>query len=163
MTGRTDSSERVNLRCSAVVFREERVLLVQRATDWVLPGGTPRSGESVASCARREVAEETGLQIHPRKVAFLLETSNRDAGEHLLDVVFLADEMGRPGEPQTVEDGLQPRFCALDDLTGMRLRPPLAGYLRALHARGDAGVGLYLGNLWRPDPDLDTNLLGDRR
>jgi 8-oxo-dGTP diphosphatase len=56
----------VNLRCSAVVFRGESVLLCRRSSSedtWVLPGGTPRAGEGSAMAARREVAEETGLQI----------------------------------------------------------------------------------------------------
>jgi 8-oxo-dGTP diphosphatase len=47
----------VELRCSAIVVRERTVLLVHRvgsgADDWVLPGGTPRPGESMAACARR--------------------------------------------------------------------------------------------------------------
>jgi 8-oxo-dGTP pyrophosphatase MutT (NUDIX family) len=38
------------------------------AGDWVLPGGYPESDESLAACAQRELAEETGLQrtVHPR-------------------------------------------------------------------------------------------------
>jgi 8-oxo-dGTP diphosphatase len=52
----------IDLRCSVAAFRGDSVLLVHRkrddAKDWVLPGGTPRPGESMASCARRETLEE---------------------------------------------------------------------------------------------------------
>lgn len=59
-----DKPASVNVHCSAVVFRGQDVLLVCRdrdgGHDWVLPGGTPRPGESMAACARRETLEETG-------------------------------------------------------------------------------------------------------
>lgn len=109
-----DSTERVNLRCSAVVFRGSQVLLLRRerggSAEWVLPGGTPRRGESAASCARREVSEETGLQVTVSRVAFVLEASNRDDGLHLMDLVFTTTEQDRTAVPQEMEVGLTPVF-----------------------------------------------------
>lgn len=149
-----DSTERVNLRCSSIVFRNQQILLLRRErdgrADWVLPGGTPRPGESAASCARREVAEETGLQISVDRVAFVLEASNPADGSHLLDLVFTTTEGDRTAEPQEIEPGLRPIFYPLDRLAGLRLRPPITGYLRGLHLRGRRGEGAYLGNVWRP-------------
>jgi ADP-ribose pyrophosphatase YjhB (NUDIX family) len=151
-----DSNERVNVRCSAVLFRGEQVLLLRRergaTVDWVLPGGTPNRGESVASCARREVAEEAGLQVTVDRVAFVLEASNADSGTHTLDLVFTATETDRSAWPQAHEQGLAPHFVAVADLTAHALRPPIAGHLRALHAAGGTGTGAYLGNVWRPAP-----------
>lgn len=51
-----------------VVFRGDRVLLVRRAREphageWSLPGGLQRLGETIAATARREVFEETGIDI----------------------------------------------------------------------------------------------------
>jgi 8-oxo-dGTP pyrophosphatase MutT (NUDIX family) len=55
----------VELRCSAIVFRDDRLLLLRRrrdgAEDWVLPGGHPGSREGAAACVEREVLEETGI------------------------------------------------------------------------------------------------------
>lgn len=71
--------EGTEVRCSAVVFKGRDILLVRRAAagDWVLPGGIPRPGESMAACARRETAEETGLAIEPDRIAFVLESLGR--------------------------------------------------------------------------------------
>ena len=84
----------VDVRCSAVVFRGDAVLLVHRAKDgaddWVLPGGTPRPGESMAACAQRETLEETGLPVDPGRVAFVLETMAPESWRRMVDLVFLA-------------------------------------------------------------------------
>jgi 8-oxo-dGTP diphosphatase len=58
------------LRCSAIVVRQQAVLLIHRtydgAEDWVLPGGTPHAGESTAACARRQAGHLRGL-LGPRR------------------------------------------------------------------------------------------------
>lgn len=144
----------IDLRCSVVVFKDDRVLLVHRVRDdgddWVLPGGTPRPGESTAACARRETLEETSLPVDPGRIAFVLEAGGPDNSRRVVDLVFLAALAGH-SEPGSTEDGAEASFVPLSVLPELRLRPPLAGHLRALHARGPARTAAYLGNLWRPD------------
>ncbi|HVA61726.1 MAG TPA: NUDIX hydrolase [Mycobacteriales bacterium] len=147
----------VNLRCSVVVFRRDGVLLVERDAeyggDWVLPGGNPRNGEGTAACARREAREETGLEVDPARVAFVLEASHRGSRLHTIEIVFFGKLADSSAEPSQQEPGLRPAFVPLADLTSLDLRPPLAGHLRALHARrGDEATAPYLGNVWRPRP-----------
>jgi ADP-ribose pyrophosphatase YjhB (NUDIX family) len=153
----TRSDSLVHLRCSAVLFDGDRILLVHRTKeedDWVLPGGRPLEGESMASCVRRETLEETGLQVTASRFAFVLEVGDPEHARRIVDMVFLADRAGPRGEPQSLEAGREPEFVSLSELSRLRMRPPIAGYLRGL-PRGRAVGAAYLGNLWRPDEALD--------
>ena len=145
--------QKFGIRCSAIVFRNDHVLLVRRdrTSDWVLPGGTPRAGETVASCTRREVAEETGLHVTVDRVAFVLEAHSPDGQMHLLDLVFTVSELDRSREPEAVEPGLAPHFYPVADIGALELKPPIAGFIRNLHSRASKGEGAYLGNVWRPE------------
>jgi 8-oxo-dGTP diphosphatase len=144
----------IDLRCSTILFRDESVLLIHRtyggADDWVLPGGTPREGESMAACARRELSEETGITADPARVAFVLEAVEPGPGRRTVDLVFLASGPASGQLPERREAGLEPRFVPLAQLHELDLRPPVAGHLRGMRARGVPSAP-YLGNLWRPD------------
>src|SRR5688572_6936401 len=66
--------ERPYLAVSAAVFRNGKVLLVQRARPpargiYTLPGGVVECGETLAEAVVREVREETSLEIDPIALA----------------------------------------------------------------------------------------------
>lgn len=61
------------------------------------------------------------------------------------------DDWVLPGGRPQREPGLEPVFVPLDELPGLRMRPPLAGHLRGLHGRADLPSAPFLGNLWRPE------------
>jgi len=144
----------IDVRCSAIVFRRGAVLLVRRAHDgmvvWTLPGGTPREGESMVACARREVFEETGVSADPSRVAFVLEAMAPRGGRRRLDIVFLVTGLEPGAEPLAREPGVEPRFVPVDQLNELTLLPPVAGHLRGLLQQGGYRYAPYLGNLWRP-------------
>lgn len=148
-----DAHEHVRLRCSAVVFRDDSVLLLHRATrgrdDWVLPGGCPRPGEGTAACARREALEETGLRVEVGRCAFVLETIDPATRDRTVELVFHAADGG--GVPACTEYGLDPCFVELAALARLNLRPPIGGHLRGMGHRTAPPSAPYLGNLWRPD------------
>ena len=68
----------------ALIFRRGRILMAQRGKQplkglWSLPGGAVETGESLDAAVRREVREETGLEVKPVKVFEIFERIMRDS------------------------------------------------------------------------------------
>jgi len=71
------------LGAAAVVMHEGRVLLIRRGQPpdegaWSIPGGAVELGEPVADALRREVREETGLEIAVGAFLEVFERIERD-------------------------------------------------------------------------------------
>ena len=84
MSGGRSYPERPILGIGAIVIESGRVLLVERGREplkgfWSLPGGVLEVGESLAEGIRREMREETGLEIEPLSVVEIFERIMRDA------------------------------------------------------------------------------------
>ena len=68
----------------ALILKRDRILMAQRGKEplkgwWSLPGGALETGETLADGVRREVREETGLDIRPLGVLEIFERIMRDA------------------------------------------------------------------------------------
>ncbi len=62
---------------------QDRVLLVQRGKPprlgtWSLPGGAQHLGERAEAAARRELLEETGIEVGPLELAAVVDAISRD-------------------------------------------------------------------------------------
>lgn len=97
--------ERPRVGIGVLVMKEGKVLLGKRRGshgdgEYASPGGHLEHLESVADCAAREVAEETGLVIgEPRFVRAMNLTTY--APKHYIDLMFVADWIA--GEPAALE------------------------------------------------------------
>ena len=142
---------------AVIVIRDGQVLLGKRksahgAGTWALPGGHLEFFETVADCAKREVAEETGLRIGAiRHFAF---TDDRFAKEEKHYVTLFVTAEHKTGEavvrePEKCEawkwffwdDLPQPRFLPLENLIAQDLAPPTSGP-RAANIRTEGGQQL---------------------
>ena len=101
-----ESSENVKVGVGVIVVRDKHVLLGERTGSlgggtWALPGGHLKFGETIESCAKREVFEETGLTIEAiRQVAF---TNDFFETEHKHYVTLFVSANCMAGEPTIQE------------------------------------------------------------
>ena len=92
------------------------IVLVRRKhppPGWALPGGFVEAGESVAAAARRELREETGLDVELTELFHVYADPARDPRGPTLSVVFI----GRArGTPVGADDAAEARVFPLDAL-----------------------------------------------
>jgi len=79
-----------------VVFRNEEVLLVKRKKapykgQWSIPGGKQRLGETVTKAARRELMEETGVEVNELTLIDVIDIIVPDEEGKILYHYIVAD------------------------------------------------------------------------
>jgi 8-oxo-dGTP diphosphatase len=112
----------------AIVFKGDEVLLVRRGKEpalgeWSLPGGAVEVGETLEEALRRELLEETGIEVEILGLSAFLERIFPDtAGKisyHYVLLDFLCCYRG--GEPQAGSDVLELCFTPLPFLKNFGL------------------------------------------
>jgi ADP-ribose pyrophosphatase YjhB (NUDIX family) len=105
------------------VLRDGRILLVQERSDgrWCMPGGWADVGDLPSEVVVREVWEESGFHVAPRKVLGVYD-ANRSGTPlefyHAYKVIFLCDLEGGSARPSS--ETLAVGFFTFEDL------PPLS-------------------------------------
>lgn len=107
----------------AVIVRDGRALIVKRAHEprkgeWSLPGGMLDLGESLADAARREVKEETGLDVELGPIIETFDRVHRDADGRIRYHFVIIDYVCWPlgGEAVAGSDAEDVAWVAPDEL-----------------------------------------------
>jgi ADP-ribose pyrophosphatase YjhB (NUDIX family) len=113
---------------SAAVFRDARVLLVQRAKPpfeniWTLPGGHIEAGEEARAAVHRELLEETGIRADLKGVVDVADVIlRRDDGaldRHYVIAVYYGRWLS--GEAKAASDTRALRWVELSELGQLEL------------------------------------------
>jgi ADP-ribose pyrophosphatase YjhB (NUDIX family) len=151
----------MNVRVVTVILRDNQILLMKHRRrglfHWALPGGAVQEGETISDCARRELAEETGLEVQLGKLLYVADVISPDRRRHTLNLIFLAEMTGgefgvTPG--RTLGEYLdEPHWFPLDDTPAFL--PPVARRICDDAAQGFPHGAIYLGNVWVSEPESE--------
>ncbi|MGB2928428.1 MAG: NUDIX hydrolase [Desulfobacterales bacterium] len=112
----------------AVVFKEDKVLLVLRAkppaeNHWTIPGGSVELGETLQEAAEREIWEETGLTIQAVKPVYTFDVIERDSNGailfHYVIVDLAADYVS--GELRPGDDAIDVCWASFRDVKSLKV------------------------------------------
>jgi len=120
--------DRPILGVGALIFRDDCILLAERGKEplkgyWSLPGGVVEVGETLDQAIRREVREETGLDVEVVEVLEIFERIMRDAEGRpeyhyvLIDYLCLAPN----GEARPASDVAQVAWVRREEVARYRI------------------------------------------
>jgi ADP-ribose pyrophosphatase YjhB (NUDIX family) len=129
--------------CAICVDSEGRILLTRRAWEpyagmWDLPGGFLGEDEHPLDALRRELLEETGLEVEPTEWfgAFMVPYGDEPGARWVLNLVWEARIIG--GAPCAADDVAELGWFAVDVLPPLEeiaMPEPIAAWV----ARGSVG------------------------
>ncbi len=111
-----------------VAFRGADVLLVRRGRpprqgEWSIPGGAQQLGETLEQAARRELREETGIEVGPLALAAAVDLITPDETGRTRFHYTILDLTGQwvAGTPVAGDDVTEARWFAPGELAALGL------------------------------------------
>jgi 8-oxo-dGTP diphosphatase len=125
-----------------LIFEDGKILLVERGKEplkgyWSIPGGIVETGEKLVEAIRREVAEETGLDVEPYSMFEIFERVIPDAeGKpeyHYVLIDYLCRRLA--GEPVAASDVSRVEWVAEQNVREYRLTEGTLGVIEKAFAK----------------------------
>ena len=109
---------------AALIEKDNRYLLIKELLDngkeqWILPGGTVEFGESMMDAVKREIKEETNLDIDVKKFIEFKEAIYPKAGYHTIIFFFHATPVN--GNLKLESKALAGKFFSKDEIKKLNL------------------------------------------
>ncbi len=149
---------RIRNSAKALIIKDGKMAAIRindGTEEWyIMPGGGQESGEQLSEAVRREVAEELGLEVEPKELAFVVEGLQGESF-HRVDLVFLCEYI-RPIENarlhgdtnQTGVEWLDIKMLNTSKLYPSKLRRQIMNLAEGKPYR------VYLGNESAGDPEV---------
>lgn len=130
----------------------DSILLVRHekngASYWLLPGGGVEFGETLDEALRREMREETELEVRVGDLVFACDSIAPDGSRHLVSLCFAADVVGGELGAGIDESVVEARYVDREGLGELTLHPDLSDELRDGLLNGFGQSSVYLGARW---------------
>ncbi len=139
MSGSRLYPEKPLVGVGVLIQDDDRYLLIKRAAEpdaglWSVPGGMVELGERAAEAAKREVLEETGLDVEIVEVLGVVDKIvEGDGGRikfHFVIVDYLANPVG--GSLEAFSDALDAKWVKAADFQDYEMSPSLVELLKRL-------------------------------
>lgn len=120
----------------ALIIDADRILLVERGREplkdyWSIPGGAVETGEKLEEALRREIREETGLEVGILGLVEIYERIMRDADGrpeyHYVLMDYLCRVAG--GELRAGDDASRAGWFTQDELPGLKITEGTVGVI----------------------------------
>jgi mutator protein MutT len=121
---------------AAIILQNDKILLIKRGSEpnigkWSIPGGSIEFGETLEEAVKREVREETGLEINVGELAGVLDLIVKSDGNiqfHYVLIDYFAAVVS--GEAVAGTDAAECCWVPLDDLHSYDLTTSLEEMLK---------------------------------
>jgi ADP-ribose pyrophosphatase YjhB (NUDIX family) len=104
------------IAADVIIEIDGRIVLIERRNyphGWAIPGGFVDVGETVEAAARREMREETGLEVELTELLGVYSRADRDPRGHTVSLVYVGRAQG---EPHADDDAKAAALFSLDAL-----------------------------------------------
>ena len=110
----------------AIIMKNQEILLIQRGKppfvdSWALPGGHIELGEIVEDAVKREIKEETNLEIKIDKLFNVYSKPDRDPRGHYITIVYACTMINKNQEALGGDDAKKAKFFSIKEITEMKL------------------------------------------